>query len=1086
MLQEVIKRDGKHFSFRESNIRRAILNANRDVSTDEQASEDDIDEIIAEIKSIKQYCVHIEVIQDMVETMLMKQGHHKLAKEYIIYRYIHNVGRQLTETEESVIKLIRGTNFEVQNENSNKNATVNSTQRDLMAGEISKDIAKKFLIPDDILKAYEQRVLHWHDMDYTAQPLINCCLLNIEDVLNNGTVMNGLLIESPHSFRVACNVMTQVIANVASNQYGGQSVAIKHLGKFVAISRERTMIKTQKKWDKYGLSYTDEQLRQVVEDTVLEEIKDGVQTIQYQINTLFTSNGQSPFLTIFMHLDEDNPYVDDIALIIQEIIRQRIEGVKNKDGKYITPAFPKLIYVLDDNNCLEGGRFDYITRECIKCNIKRMYPDYISAKIMREEYDGEVFSPMGCVDGKEVITYKFNTQLYVESFERMWSRLSQYFVIKEQQKGNKDYLYLDTDNLLIYDTKLNDFTKVKRVIRNLASNWVRLKFNNGRTLLCTSDHPLETENRGVVHAKDLLQTDVIKIGTTGYDKGSLDFNKDKAWLLGLMLCDSCYASNITLSIAKEGEDDIQDKYIRIIKDLYGLTTTLVTHERGSKGNYKDIIINASEDKMILFRTELIEKFSGVAKKFRHIPNEVFSWNYEARLNFMAGMIDADGYFNDSVSETTICQIGSTNKELALQQMYLAQSLGLKASMYLNKYKKSSDDIRYRVEFFVSDDLAKTIVCKKKREHFIEHSFKTYRTIKDTDVCNLVELIELDITDFSYDVTTESEHFEVSGIYSHNCRSFLSPWKDPQTGKYKWEGRFNQGVVSINLPQIGIEANHDMDTFWHLLDERLALCYKALLLRHKLLENTLSDTSPIHWQDGVIARLPQGESINELLHNGYSTISLGYIGIYETVQAMLGVSHTNPNGKEFALKIMRRLNNACEQWKRDTGLGFGLYGTPAESLCYNFQRYDAEKYGIIENVTDHGFYTNSYHIFVNEDINAFDKFSFESEFQKLSSGGCISYVELPYLTKNEEAIAKLVNFIYHNIKYAEFNTKSDYCYECGFEGEILLNNNNHWECPQCHNTNMRRLLVTRRTCGYLGLNDWNEGKRKEIGMRKMHL
>lgn len=588
---------------------------------------------------------------------------------------------------------------------------------------------------------------------------------------------------------------------------------------------------------------------------------------------------QSPFVTLFLHIDETSDYTDEVAMIVEEIIRQRIQGVKNKDGKYVTPAFPKLIYVLDENNNLTGGKYDYITKLCIQCNIKRMYPDYISAKIMRENYDGEVFSPMGCVDGQEVVSYKYKGIIHVESFERMWNRLAVDFLPMLQTPDSDLYKYMELKGVEIKDTKAG-YVDCKGIIRNTADKWVKVTLSTGHVLDCTIDHPFDTENKGIVHAEDLNVGDTI----------------------------------------------LTDR--------------------------------------------------GVAQ------------------------VTAKDFYSD---------------------------------------------------------------------------------IK-----------------FSYDVTTESEHFEVSGIYSHNCRSFLSPWKkteeyvhrnnEPETeiGKYKWEGRFNQGVISINLPQIGIEAGGDMDKFWQMLDERLSICYKALLLRHSLLEGTLSDTSPLHWQDGAIARLKQGEKIDELLHNGYSTLSLGYIGIYETVQALIGKSHTTPEGEELALKIMKKLRNACDQWKAETGLGFGLYGTPAESLCYTFARHDLEKYGSIPNVTDHGFYTNSYHVFVQEKINAFDKFKFESQFQKISSGGAISYIEMPYMMKNPEALEQLVKFIYNNIQYAEFNTKSDYCYECGFEGEVILNKDNHWQCPRCGNTNMRRLIVTRRTCGYLGLNDWNEGKRKEMGLRRLHL
>lgn len=726
MLKEVIKRNGRHTKFIANKINIAIQKANNEVSILDQASDEDINKIVKDIKSVKDECIHIEVVQDLVETGLMKAGKFELAKKYMLYRYKHKLARDLSDAEASVLGILDGTNLGVIDENSNKNSYVNSTQRDLMAGEVSRTIAKKILLPDDIRKADEDMEIHWHDIDYTVQSMVNCCLINVKSILEQGTVMNDYLIVTPKSFRTACNIITQVVAIIASNQYGGQSVNIRHLGRFLAISRERFRVQNQKQWDSVGLSYTEEQLNGVVEQQLKYELEQGVQTIQYQLNTLVTTNGQAPFVTLFLELRDDDPYENEVALIIEEILKQRLQGVMNSDGVYVTPSFPKLIYVVDEHNCLRGGKYDYLTHLAAKCTIKRSYPDYVSAKMMREQFNNEVFSPMGC--------------------------------------------------------------------RSFLSPW-----------------------------------------------------KKTEWYVKMM----------------------------------------------------------------------------------HEP--------------------------------------------------------------------------------------------------------------------------------------ESE-----------------------IGKYLWEGRFNQGVVTINLPQIGIIADHDMDTFWSLLDERLAKCYKALLLRHKLLEGTKASTSPLHWQFGGISRLNGDDTIDILLHDGFSTLSLGYIGIYETVYAMLGVSHTTPEGKEFALKIMHRLADACETWKKETNLGFGLYGTPAESLCYKFCKHDAEKFGIIENVTDKGYYTNSYHIDVREEVNAFEKFEFESEFQPISSGGCISYVEIPNLEKNQPVVEKLITYIYDHVRYGEFNSKSDYCFACGFQGQIDLNKDNQWECPCCHNKDMKKMYVSRRTCGYLGSNEWNEGKRREIGMRVEHL
>ena len=707
---KVTKRDGRVVDYDRNKIVIAIQKANVEVDRYEQVSEETIDAIVASIENKRTDNLMVEDIQDMIEQKLMAERKYELAKKYIIYRYTREMVRRANTTDDSIMSLIKNSNKDVMEENSNKNAYIASTQRDLIAGEVSKDLTKRILLPEKIIKAHEDGVIHFHDMDYYLQSIFNCCLINIGDMLENGTVMNGKLIESPKSFQVACTVMTQIISAVASSQYGGQSVDIRHLGKYLRKTRDKYERHYK---EKYGDIISDEVRERFIDDRLRDELRSGVQTIQYQINTLMTTNGQSPFVTLFLNLDKDDPYIEENAMIIEEILKQRIEGIKNEKGVYVTPAFPKLIYVLDEHNCLKGGKYDYLTKLAVKCSAKRMYPDYVSAKMMRENYEGNVFSCMG------------------------------------------------------------------------------------------------------------------------------------------------------------------------------------------------------------------------------------------------------------------------------------------------------------------------------------------------------------------------------------CRSFLTPWKD-ENGNYKFEGRFNQGVVSLNLPQIGILAEGDEEKFWALLEERLALCFEALMCRHHALEGTLSNVSPIHWQYGAIARLKKGEPIDKLLHDGYSTISLGYIGLYEVTKLMTGVSHTDPKGTNFALRLMKRLRLACDTWKLETGLGFGLYGTPAESLCYRFAEIDKKRFGEIPDVTDKGYYTNSYHVDVREKIDAFEKFRFESQFQKISSGGAISYVEIPNMRHNLEVLEDVVRFIYDNIQYAEFNTKSDYCHVCGYDGEIIINDDLEWECPQCHNKDKNKMNVTRRTCGYLGENFWNVGKTKEINARTLHL
>ena len=648
----------------------------------------------------------VSKVEELVYKELIDHKQELTAKAYEGYRAVQSFKREVNTTDDSILGLLDKSNEDVLNENSNKNGQLASTQRDLMAGEVSKDIARRKLIPAHIVQAHDEGVLHYHDMDYAIQPIHNCMLINLEDMLNNGTVINNKLVESPKSFATACTVTTQIIAQIASGQYGGNSITIKHIAPFLRVSYN-------KYFDKYKEKYSLEMAHELAEDRMLEELKSGIQTIRYQLSTLHTSNGQSPFSTIYLEIEEGGEFEREEALICEEMIVQRLEGMKNYKGQEIGEEFPKLVYLLDEHNCLEGGKYDYITKLAAKCNTKRLVPDYQSAKIMRKNYDGETFPPMG------------------------------------------------------------------------------------------------------------------------------------------------------------------------------------------------------------------------------------------------------------------------------------------------------------------------------------------------------------------------------------CRSHLSNWKD-ENGNYKWYGRFNQGVVSLNLVQVALTANKDMDKFWEVLDERLSLCREALMVRHNLLLGTSSDISPIHWQHGGIARLEKGEKIDSLLKDGYSTLSLGYVGIYEMTQAMLGVSHTTKEGEEFALKVMNHLKGACDSWKAETGLGFGLYGTPGESLTSRFCRIDKQKFGEIRNVTDRMYYTNSYHVHVTEEIDAFEKLKFESQFHDISLGGCISYVEVPDMSKNLPAVEQIINYIYHNIQYAEINTKPDVCFKCGYTGEIKLDDDMQWYCPNCGNKDKDEMQVMRRTCGYIGSNMWGKGRTQEISQRVLHL
>lgn len=707
-MPEVIKRNGEKVAFDRGKIVIAIekaMHSSSGVYIEDQALE--IAKEIEELANSKDLPLSIYDIEGEVYYRLIQNDNPATARAYESYKSVQQYKREQNTTDEDILGLLNETNEDLMDENSNKNAVIASTQRDLIAGEVSKDIAKRKMIPADLVEAHESGAIHIHDMDYFIQPIFNCCLVNMKDMLDNGTVVNGKMIETPKSFQVACNVMTQIIAQIASNQYGGQSINISCLGKYLRRSYEKNLSLAL---DTLGdIELAEKMANQMTK----KDLESGIQTIQYQINTLMTSNGQAPFVTLFMWLEDDDQYVDEVAMIIEEILKQRIQGIKNDAGVYVTPAFPKLIYVLDENNINKDSKYYYLTSLAIRCTAKRMYPDYISAKKMRANYEGNVFSPMG------------------------------------------------------------------------------------------------------------------------------------------------------------------------------------------------------------------------------------------------------------------------------------------------------------------------------------------------------------------------------------CRAFLPPYKD-QKGNYKFEGRFNMGACSINLPQIGILAGGSEEKFFEILEKRLDLVKRVGLLRYEHLKKVSSDSSPIHWQHGAIARLGKHESIAPLLLNGYSTVSLGYIGIYEATMLIKGVSHTDKKGYDFAMRIMDTLNDAVNKWTEEYGIKFTLYATPAESLTQRFANIDRERFGIIENVTDKGYYINSFHVDVREEISAFEKFNFEAKFQDKSTGGCISYVEIPNMGHNLEALETIVRYIYDNIQYAEFNTKSDYCAECGFDGEIKLNEHGDWECPQCHNTDRSSLTVVRRTCGYLGENFWNEGRTKEINARVLHI
>ena len=739
---KIIKRSGSEVNFDIQKIIDAIKGANSEVKEAERLTDR---QVVYAAQNVADRCesaghtVSVEEIQDMVEDEIMALDRFEVARRYIIYRYVQGLKRQKNTTDDKILSLIECNNEEVKQENSNKNPTVNSVQRDYMAGEVSKDLTQRVLLPAEIVEAHNEGIIHFHDSDYFAQHMHNCDLVNLEDMLQNGTVISGTLIERPHSFSTACNIATQIIAQVASCQYGGQSISLTHLAPFVEVSRQKIRRQVDAELKELGVEAPEEKVSEVVETRLRDEIRRGVQTIQYQVVTLMTTNGQAPFVTVFMYLNEARSEAEkrDLAMIIEETLRQRYEGVKNEAGVWITPAFPKLIYVLEEDNVYEGSEYFYLTQLAAKCTAKRMVPDYISEKKMRE--------------------FKLS---------------------KGETEGNGD-------------------------------------------------------------------------------------------------CYTCMGCR-----------------------------SFLTPDRTGNG---------------------------------------------------------------------------------------------------------------------------------------------------------------------YDNVARAKNYE--------------------PGKPKYYGRFNQGVVTINLPDVALSSQRDMDKFWEIFDERLELCHRALRCRHERLLGTLSDAAPILWQYGALARLDKGEKIDKLLFGGYSTISLGYAGLYECVKYMTGASHTNEHGTPFAMAVMQRMNDKCFEWKAAEDIDYSLYGTPLESTTYKFSKCLQRRFGIIPGVTDKGYITNSYHVHVSEEIDAFDKLKFESQFQRLSPGGAISYVEVPNMQDNLKAVIRVMQYIYDNIMYAELNTKSDYCQECGFDGEIKIVEDDGklvWECPHCGNRNQETLNVARRTCGYIGTQFWNQGRTEEIRDRVLHL
>lgn len=1019
---KIIKRDKREEEFNGDKIYRAIQKAN-DATIGKPLSDTEIriitDDVISQCKEFAR-AINIEEIQDIVENELMDAGANDVAKNYIVYRYERMLARNTTTLEDKIVSIVELQNEEVLQENSNKNPIINSTQRDYIAGEVSRDISLKRFFPKDVVEAHNRGIIHIHDTDYMVHREYNCCLVNLEDMLQNGTVISDTLIEKPHSFSTACNVATQIVAQVASNQYGGQTISLAHLAPFVDISRQKIRKEVEEELD--GLDVNENRKHEIIESRLRKEINKGVQTIQYQVVTLLTSNGQTPFISVNMYLGEakDERTKEDLAMIIEEVLKQRIMGVKNEQGVYITPAFPKLLYFLEEDNIHEDSKYYYLTKLAAQCTAKRMVPDYISEKKMLEAKidingNANAYPCMGCTIGTELVNYLYDGKYYVEAFWKMWDRLSKTYKTKHQTPGVEYNLYMDIDGMLfIYDTK-KGFVRVRRIIRNTSGKWKRITFEGGRVATVTLDHPFETENRGVVQAKDLTTDDIIIMNYSA------------------------------------------------IPALDTIETTV---------------------EMARLKSMLIDE------KNYSIPSEVFSWNDEARLAFLARIINTKSFY--SVNDEVHMKMKFTSHELALQFVQLIQSFNCPAGIKIKTVTHDNGYFNYiyEVSFIPTDEMATQITAKV-------HTTQQEETIT---LSHPISIEDINKRMNSYDVTTDSGHFEFSGIYSHNCRSFLTTYVD-ENGNPKYYGRFNQGVVTINLPYAALASKKDIDAFWEILDDYLELCHKALWAKHERLMDTPSDVAPILWQYGAIARLKKGETINKLLvgdnNNFYSTISLGYAGLYETVMYLTGKSHTDPEAKDFALSIMQHLNDKCADWKLSDKIGYSLYGTPLESTTYKFAKALQNDFKDAEwlNDTDkellaYQYVTNSYHVNVREKIDAYTKLKFESDYQLLSPGGAISYIEVPNMQNNIEAVLDIIKYISDNIIYAELNTKSDYCGECGYDGEIVTVDDGDgklvWECPRCKNRDHRTLYVARRTCGYIGTNFWNEGRTHDIVDRVLHI
>lgn len=941
--------------------------------------------------------------------------------------------------------------------NSNKNTTMIGTSRCVAIEEYVKELSLDNL-PEDIKQAHLNWEIYIHDLWFWMMPFINCCLINLQDMLDNGTVLNEIKIESPKSFQTACNLTIQFMFWLASMMYGGKTIPIHALSKYLKITE-----------DKLKEKYKDEN---IVKQLLADELKSGIQTMYYQTLTLISNqDGQWIFSTWYLEFREDDPYLKYTKMIIDEILKQKIKGMPNAQGIPHSTAMPKLVMLL---NPLLINEYKDTYKLALECISKRSMPDFVSEKILKKNHNGQTFWPMWCVHGEEVSIFKYKWKTYSLPFKLMWNMFENIFNVE----SHKWWEHIILEWVQILDRW--KFVKCRSIIKNKTNKRVEIKFSNWRILTCTPDHPLPIINKWRTFAEDLEEGDSL-LKTSMFIVWENNSSTPYPRLQWAFICDWCYDHQYAAYFDIKWEDDIVERFEKESKEyLPYLKIETVPYYRWVCWNYYRVKWTWASSKVMCFFEQL---FNWLQKIHRNLPENFLDWSINDRYELLWGVIDADWYINPK--QKTV-QMGSTNKKLAIQMMYLCESLWYETKIYINHYNKNDlSKVRYRIEFIPDEILLKHITSEKKRNCYSE--WKTYKKFDYISV-TAIEEIELDMEEDSYDVTTESDRFDVSGVSSHNCRSFLSDRQD-ERWEYKYWWRFNRWVASINIPRIAFECKEEGKDFFTTLKERAELCKKVLEWRTELLRWTKAERLPLLFMWGAIARLEASDVIDPYLEWGYSTASLGYVGIHEALMILYGYGIETEEGHNKAIEIVQALKNYCDEWNAEKNMGYSVYWTPAETLVYKFNQIDKAKYGSkpeYENIFKHEYYTNSFHINVRTEIDAFNKLKKEADFQTLSSGWCISFIECGDLTKNLPALDTLSWFMYNTCQYAEFNMSNmDVCSTCNFVGKLDIEDN-RWKCPQCGEKDLRKLVWTRRICWYLTTNLPNKGKMNELLERVYHI